>query len=134
MNIRGTNKDIENIRMGHESESYATGYIMEHNLSSSGYVTPIMEAHEAGFNAGITFLANYLKEYGITIEIFDKEIKTSNREDWYSGEVIEKNKNNKIKTLENLWNEWRFTNEWKAVCQCTTFEHFLKDRNIEYIK
>lgn len=44
------------------------------------------------------------------------------------------NKHIVIKTLDELWNEWRFTNEWKAACQCTTFEQFLKDRNIEYIK
>lgn len=90
MNIRGKNKDIVNIMLGHESESYATGYVIEHKLASSGCVNPIIDAHEAGFNAGITFLANYLKEYGITIEIFDNEIITTNREDWYSGEVIDK--------------------------------------------
>lgn len=39
-----------------------------------------------------------------------------------------------VKKLSDLWNEWRFTNEWKAACEYTTFEQFLKDRNIKYTK
>lgn len=90
MNIRGKNKDIVNIRMGNESESYASEYVKQHNLVSFNSITSIIEAHTDGFISGIMFLANYLKEYGIAIEVFDKEIKTFNKEDWNSGEVIDK--------------------------------------------
>lgn len=38
----------------------------------------------------------------------------------------------KAKPISQLWEEWRFTNEWKANCQYTTFERFLEDRGIKY--
>lgn len=90
MNIRGKNKDIEDIRMGHESEGNATMYVIQNKLTESGNINPIINAYTEGFQRGIEFLASYLKEYNIQIEIFDKVVETINREDWYSGEVIEK--------------------------------------------
>lgn len=89
MNIRGKNKDIIDIRLGHESESFGTGWLMCHNDTpvDIGYV---LNAYEDGFYQGIEFLANYLKEYDITIEIFDKPVSTTDKEDWYSGDVINK--------------------------------------------
>lgn len=38
----------------------------------------------------------------------------------------------KAKPISQLWEEWRFTNEWKANCQYTTFDQFLIDRGIKY--
>ena len=89
MNIRGKEKDIVNICLGHESEDNATAYIIQNKLTDSGNITPIIDAYTEGFERGIKFLANYLKEYGIQIEIHDSIVQTSNKEDWYSGEVVE---------------------------------------------
>lgn len=93
MNIRGKNKDIVEIRMGHESGDNAIMYIVQNKLTESGNITPIIDAYTEGFQRGIEFLANYLKEYDIQIELFDKVVETNNREDWYSGEIIEKDEN-----------------------------------------
>lgn len=38
----------------------------------------------------------------------------------------------KAKPISQLWEEWRYTNEWKANCQYTTFDQFLIDRGIKY--
>lgn len=89
MNIRGKGKDIVNICLGHENEGNATAYIIRNKLTGSGNITPIVDAYTEGFERGIKFLANYLKEYGIRIEIHDKLVQTTDKEDWYSGEVVE---------------------------------------------
>lgn len=87
MNIRGKEKDIVNICLGHESESLACGFVMNH-MDDDKHVSNLL-AYEEGFEQGIKFLANYLKEYGIQIEIHDELVQTTDKEDWYSGEVIE---------------------------------------------
>lgn len=92
MNIRGKEKDIVNISLGHEAESFACEYVASHtddNESKSSRTASKLLAYEAGFVNGIKFLANYLKEYDIQIEIHDEIVKTTNKEDWYSGEVVE---------------------------------------------
>lgn len=87
MNIRGKEKDIVNISLGHEAESFACGFVMKH--MDDDEPTSNLLAYTEGFEQGIKFLANYLKEYDIQIEINDSLVKTTNKEDWYSGEVVE---------------------------------------------
>lgn len=88
MNIRGKEKDIVDIRLGHESESYAMGWVIENNKSESHKAD--WQAYEDGFEQGIRFIANYLSEYGINIELYDKVVDVKQKDDWYSGTIIEK--------------------------------------------
>ena len=87
MNIRGKEKDIVNICLGHEVEDFACGFIMKH-MGDDEPPSNIL-AYTEGFERGIKFLANYLKEYDIQIEIRDELVQTTDKEDWYSGEVVE---------------------------------------------
>lgn len=91
MNIIGENFNIEDIRFGHESEGHAFGYVIKNKFMESKTpeeISGIISAHEDGFECGIKFLANYLAEYGIKIELHDKILETEEKEHWYSGEIV----------------------------------------------
>lgn len=92
MDILSKTKDITNICLGHECDSYATMYLVEHHEEIKERVEPVISSYDAyanGFEDGIKFLANYLKEYGIDIVIREEVVKTTPKEDWYSGIVVE---------------------------------------------
>lgn len=88
MNIRGSKKDIVNICLGHEAEGYALGWLTYNK--DREIPKDNLGAYEDGFERGIRFLANYLQEYGITIEINDDKVDTISKDVWYSGEIIDK--------------------------------------------
>lgn len=88
MNILSKTKDITDIRLGHNAESAATMYFFHHKFEQEQYI-PVTDAYADGFEGGIRFLANYLKEYGIDIVIREEVVKTTPKEHWYSGIVVE---------------------------------------------